>query len=302
MLNQVRSIVLGAIAITLYTFGVLHGRNTGTQPQDSAPSWLSSAVLERSGGDFRRKGAGNMDNEGYPGLFIYRRSNQTGSASMSNALLTALQGLGYEPVQSQGESMEIVVRNEFVKHAPRRLLVLSQNAITRAAHPRGKVVIADTFSYGFAQVTSQCRHMIYNGSCGDAVVRCMRAEPMKSLVRYRFADNEEEDEDTYVDLPLSALHPALSTTVLRTVYPQIRIDIGVPDIENAACAETLRLREVYDKVYGELERQMDSLKMRMLVIAGYPVEVAGRRGRNFTLDDMLEAAERKELEKYPYLL
>lgn len=299
MSSKVRNAVTAVVALAVYTLLVLHVNSLTSHVHRARHAQVTHSLRERSISRFDRPAGVEAGAErDYPAIFVYRRSRKTGSTSMANALITPLSAYGYVAPVEQWDALQATVRNEFVRPSPRKLMLLYHNRITRAYHPRRDAVIADTFRDGFAQVTSQCRHMGKVDTCDDAVVECMAAPSTRRLLQYRYAGGEEEDADTYVDLPLSSLYPALSTSVLRTVFPDIVLNVDAHNIRDSACNETAALRAVYNKYYSDLDRQNVVLKRRMLAIAGYPIEVSGRERKSFSLDDMLAAAEQKERGKY----
>ena len=66
---------------------------------------------------------------------------------------------------------------------------------------------------------------------------------------------------------------------------------------HSACPEVGELREVYEQLYGELEAQVETLRKRLLIIAGYPVAQEGGVKRDVSLSDMMNAAEKIEAKK-----
>lgn len=238
-----------------------------------------------------------------PRLFIFRRTKKTGSSAMLAELLSQLVPLGYTPLYFQRGEMEIVVRNEYVRRKPRLLLIAEHNRITRRFHPRRLAVIADTIRDGYEQMTSFCRYVRKVPSCDPKlIIACLQSKEALSQLNYRWANKIAEDDDTYIDLPLSSAHPALSTTIMRTVYPNVTLDVSAYNVKHSACADLDDVRAVYNQLYVELERQVLELKQRMLLIAGYPIMdgsgVIGGSEMGIPIDDMLDAAEELERKKY----
>lgn len=262
----------------------------------------------------------DMLNMSYPELFIFRKSKKTGGSSMINALMDALEPLGYVPLPKKRDEMDISVRNEYVRPSPRRLMLVQHNKVTRAHHPRRRAVIADTIRDGLPQVLSYCRHMRAVQDCfGPAMLKCLRRRASHQLA-YRWARRDREDEDTYIDLPMSPAHPALSTAVLRTVFPKIpplRIlrynDRGLgceKELRTASLNETEQhgkeaVLQMYHELFGPLDGQIDDLKRRMLSVAGYPVLVRETHGgaaresvaQGKMLSKVVDEAERIEAQK-----
>lgn len=235
-----------------------------------------------------------------PPLFIYRRTKKTGSSSMLTELLTYLVPLGYVPLYYDLDEMDIAVHNEYVSPHPRHLFVAEHNHVTRSFHPQNQAVIADTVRDGYAQMTSFCRYVLKVRKCSDEVAQCLRSAAALEQINYRWAGRKEEDADTYIDLPLSSAHPALSTTVMRTVYPNISLDISAFNVRHSACPEVPEIRAVYDDLYGALDSQIADLKRRILVVSGYPYALHKKSPTNVTVDEMLNAAESIEKEKYHF--
>lgn len=216
---------------------------------------------------------------------------------MLTALLEALEPLGYRGMYVKAEWMDIKVRNEFRQPHPRRLLVSEHNRITRAYHPTRSAVIADTIRDGYEQMTSFCRYVKKVPNCDDQLIKCLRSKNTISQIKYRWAGNEEEDEDTYIDLPLSSAHPALSTTVFRTVFPNAILRVQAYNVVNSSCPESEDLRATYRSLYRELDLQVLRLRRRMLVLAGYPPELP-KGCSKCKVTDLVDAAEKIERLKY----
>lgn len=234
-----------------------------------------------------------------PELFVFRRTKKTGSSSMLTALLQQLEPYGYHALYyNRGEEMDAVVRNEFLRPSPRRLLIAEHNQVTKAFHPERSVVIADTIRNGYEQMTSYCRYVRNIRTCDSALESCLNSSDALMQINYRWGNRSEEDEDTYIDLPLSSAHPALSTTIMRTVFPNVTLDISRFNVRDSACPEVAQLRNIYNELYGGLRHQVKKLKKRMLVIAGYPYYADPNFAKNISLDRMLDEADRIERTKY----
>lgn len=218
---------------------------------------------------------------------------------MLTALLEEIRPLGYEPLYyEQGEEMDAVVRNEWYRPTSRRLFVAEHNHVTRAYHPRRDAVIADTVRDGYDQITSYCRYVQKVRKCdGDEMLACLRNENTTLEKTYRWAGREMEDDDTYINLPLSSAHPALSTTVLRTVFPNVTLEVAMFNVKRSACARIESVEQVYNELYSALDEQVYMLRQRMLVLAGYPYKADKNYG-NIGIEDMMKEANRLEAEKH----
>lgn len=284
-----RFIFVALCALALYTIAVFHATL-------KAASLLPSVRPSVEAADV-------------PELFIFRRTRKTGSSSMAEALLTALgPSYAYTALPFRYADINRAIRLAYVRRdantSAKRLLIVNHNDVTRNYHPAGAAVIADTVRDGFAQMSSYCRHIRGARDCAADLEACLRSPDARKQVAYRWAGREAEDDETYIDLPLSASHAMLSTAVLRTVFPRVPpLQIDYYNIRNSSCAQTARLRFVYNALYARLDQQVDELKRRMLLIAGYPTtlaeSVAWRYRRNVSVDDMLDAAERIERRRAP---
>lgn len=223
---------------------------------------------------------------------------------MLAALLDQVVPMGYTPHYSGGEVIEAIVRSTYVPTASasrtnRLLFIAEHNKITKAFHPLRDAVIADTVRDGYRQITSLCRYSRRATNCsGDEMLDCLRSNTSLQERFYRWAGNHAEDRDTYIDLPLSSAHPALSTSVLRTVFPNIFLNIQRFNVRSTGCDDDVEIRKVYNKLYAPLETDTKLLKRRMLTIAGYPYSIDKKFQVNFTLDDVLKAADEIERHKY----
>lgn len=294
----------------------------------------------------------------FPSLLIYRRTMKTGSSSMREALLQALQPYGYNTLPYKSKDLQVVLRHLFVRKdlidstssvasrsrlsktsgisnishffsvpqnyfartekdlpaqenvlSSPRVLLVQHNDITKSVHPTRDAIIVDTFRPGYAQITSFCTHIQRVSSCSDlpSMEACLLSNVTKAQNFYRWAGRSAEDCDTYIDLPLSSSHPALSTTVFRTLFPDTILNLNIYNQRGSTCPEHERLKRIYDEHYTELENQVRSLQHRLLVIAGYPTMISRTtfgskwQRQNFTYEDMLDAAESEERQKYPEL-
>lgn len=238
------------------------------------------------------------DDENLPQIFLYRRTKKTGSSSMLAELVRALPPYNYIAVHAGTHEMIWRTRFEMLKPNPKNILILEHNKFTRSYFPGTHVVIADTIRDGFHQMTSFCRHVQRVRSCGEEMEECLQSEESRRQVYYRWGGKEEEDPDTYIDLPLSSAHPALSTAIMRKVFPGIEIFASNYNAKNTSCPETTNLRKLYDKLYSALDEQIVMLKERMVKVAGYPLEVYKRA--NMSADAMLSFLEAQESQKWSH--
>lgn len=235
-----------------------------------------------------------------PPLFIYRRTKKSGSSSMLASLLPQLVAMNYVPFYYHRGEMDFAVRNEFIRANPRNLFIAEHNRIVRSHHPKGHAIIADTVRDGYEQMTSFCRYVQKVKSCNSELIKCLRSEATQRQLLYRWAGRESEDNETYIDLPLSSRHSALSTSVLRTVFPNITINIHTDyNRKFSTCPERLNIRTVYNELYADMEEQIDILRRRMLIIAGYPFTVDKSYTGTISIKEMMDAADALERKKYP---
>lgn len=239
---------------------------------------------------------GQAENVSYPDVFIYRRTKKTGSASMYEALVKSLRPKGYE-VLDRPDSVRDLLKAEALQPGHRRVLILTHNYASRVHTTGMTTVIADTIKDGFRQMTSYCRFCQKIEKCDEQIIKCFQTSDAQSQKRYRWAGAESEDASTYIDLPLSSAHPGLSTTVFRRVFPDVTLDITLRNVVGSACAETKELREAYDRYFAGYDAQIDTLRRRLLALAGYPVR---RPDQNATIADLLDAAEVIERKKYSF--
>lgn len=236
-----------------------------------------------------------------PDLVIFRRTKKSGSSSILNALMRTLIPLGYEPIPLKNFELITGVMNEYRRAFPRKLMTVHHNKVTKSMHPNpSKVVIVDSIRDGFSQITSYCRHMRHVESCNASIIPCITGSLAQIQAKYRFVGSLEENQFTYIDLPLSSQHPALSTTVMRSVFPNIPLlPIERYNKRNTACAHDIpELKQAYDRSFVDLERQIDMLRKRMLTIAGYPVQVEKYGSPKVDINELMDAAEQLEEVKY----
>ena len=227
-----------------------------------------------------------------PDVVIFRKTKKTGSTSGLDAIMRGLILEGYIVLHNHSNVMEDIVRAEAHRPSPRKLFVAHHNAISRAHTGNLFTVITDTVKDGFQQMTSFCRYFSKVKECdSDEMRACLRS--WKGQNWYRWAGRRKEDSETYIDLPLSSAHPALSTTVFRRVFPNITLDFPRNNALGSSCEEIPSIRKVYDEIYSELDLQVLKLRKRMLTLAGYPSEVQG-----YSIVQLLDAAERAEQTKY----
>lgn len=242
------------------------------------------------------------DTHAYPDLFIYRRTKKTGSSSMREALLVALEPYGYRPIPYRMDSLAAILHQTYLRPSStaKRIILIQHNSITRDIHSRKNAVIADTIRNGFARITSHCRHVQHVQTCGEDMIQCLQSNVTFNEIYFPWAGQSHENFDNYIDLPLSSAHPALSTAVIRTVFPNLTLHMHKYNLRSTACEETLQLRHVYNKYYSLVDKQVATLQRRMLTLAGYPTSFHDEN-KNYTLDDMLDAAERIHTELHPEL-
>lgn len=276
------------VTSTLHTFRESIQSSQSTQPTQSIPSiHLQNVSVPTT----------TPPPLDIPPLFIYRRTRKTGSSSMLDALLRALEPFNYKPLYHyDAYRMAIVVRAEMIRTIPTRIFVAQHNHVTRAHAAGRRTVIADTFTDGYKQITSFCRFVKQVKNCDTELADCLRSKEARAEMTYRWGGRPREDDDTYIDLPLSSAHPALSTTVLRRVYPNVTLDVHQFNVVGSSCNHSAALRLVYDQHYANLEKQISHLRGRLLNLAGYPAH--GLVGHNLTVVEMLDAAEVLESQKY----
>lgn len=294
---------------------VLHALYLSTQTSSpSAPSALSVQTSALRGVQSENAVEGTISSSseaaeahhprrpGLPELFIYRRTRKTGSSSMVNALLRALVPLGYVGVKQGEDEVDPVVRNEYIRPYPRKLFVVHHNQVTKAAHPLRNAMIADTIRDGFETITSYCRQKLHIQSCErDDMISCLKAPETQAQVLYRFVNSTEETDETYIDLPLSSKHRALSTTVMRTVFPNVTLHVDYYNVHESACSKENvdpEVAQLYNELYSAFDDQVTTLQKRMLGIAGFPF-IADKREK-VTLNDMMDAADLIEAPKYQF--
>lgn len=221
---------------------------------------------------------------------------------MREALLVALKPYGYETVPYRMESLPTILHRTYLRPSktPRRIILIQHNAITRDIHPLKNAVIADTIRNGFARITSHCRHVQHVATCGEDMIECLKSNVTRNEIYFPWAGRSEETFDNYIDLPLSSGHPALSTAVVRTVFPNLTLHLHKYNLRSTACEETPELRQVYDKYYSLVDKQVATLQKRMLTLAGFPTSFYDDT-EAYSLEDLLDAAERIQADLNPAL-
>lgn len=235
----------------------------------------------------------------YPEVFIYRRTKKTGSSSMVQQLLNVTKSLGYEYMYNHDQGENDIVRARQYQSKARKLLILNHNSITRDETGGRYTIIVDTIKDGYQQMTSLCRFVLPVKECGNDMIDCLKKRRMLDQNNYRWAGRPSEDEATFINLPLSVAHPALSTTAIRRVFPNVTLDFRRMNVAGSSCPEMEETRLVYNEYYKELEKQVDTLRRRLLAIAGYPTGIGGPNS-GFTVADMLDFAEELERPKYDF--
>ena len=134
-------------------------------------------------------------------------------------------------------------------------------------------------------------------NCGSELQERLLSNDSLNQMTFRWAGRKVEDEDTFIDIPLSSSHPFLSTKALRTIIPRLSLSLERINVHNSSCSDLSLLRTIYRRNYVVLDRQIQTLKRRLLVITGYPYEVRG--GNSIQLDELLASAE--EIEQKTYL-
>lgn len=284
-----------AVGNAVILYGLSRGINRCTQATFDNLANLNASINNAVASDHVNVGDKYA---GFPDLFIYRRSRKSGSSSMLAALLDLLQPLGYHATYfNPGPETNHSLRFLFTSSSgPARVFVGEHNAVTRAYMPEKRAVIADTVRDGFEQITSLCRYTRGVTGCDDDMVQCMRSSWALKEMSFRWAGASEETEDNYIDLPLSSAHPSLSTAVLKIVYPDIkRVNVHKYHVRKTHCQKDKHLVQVYNSLYKKMDADVRKLKVRMLILAGYPYQSVAR---NVSLDDMLDAAEKEEARKY----
>lgn len=283
-------LLFGLIIYSIYLTNIFNTLRTVTASVDEG---TKQSQHQRS-----QQGIPMAEDASFPDVFIFRRTRRTGSLSMLEALVHVLRDKGYVPLYYNQDRMSYAVRAENMRSNPRRLLILQHNRVTRR-HTRGrKAVIADTVYDGFQQITGFCRFFMKVEGCKEGMLRCLQSENARAQKSYRWAGDLNEADDTYIDLPLSSDHPALSTTVFRTVYPNTLLEVQKVTAAGSTCEETPELQAVYEKHFFRYERQIEVLRSRLLALTGYPIRAAD--GANTTLADMMDAAEEIEKQRYTF--
>lgn len=233
-----------------------------------------------------------------PEIILYRRTKKSGSTSMVKTLRDKLTKLGYIDVNLCNPDMQWIARAAAASTVPNRYLFSNHNNLVRSDFRNKHVVIIDTIRDGYKQITSFCRHVQNVEGCGTELENCMLSNETLSQIKFRWAGREQEDDDTYIDIPLSSAHPYLSTKALRTIVPNMTIDLGERmNVLNSSCPELPSLRSIYKKYYSELDSQIYELKRRFLIVTGYPYSVHGGN-KGMIIDELLKAAEAIEKHKF----
>lgn len=249
-----------------------------------------------------------------PVLSILRRSFSAEADRVAHALKVSLAGAGFSELDKPaGMTTLDVLNSQYRRNISIRTLVLTPNSLVRSAHPSRRAVLLSPLSDGIVDVVSHCRRQVQHTrkdehslpACDDVdVMRCVgTSEAVSEIEHARWAHREREDADTYVDIPLSPRHPKVSTLALRSVFPEalpLIFNLPIPDNTSTAgddCdAFTDVLFEAYSKPMRPLEQQIDYLRQRLLVIAGFPIDIDKRiktlPNVHISPSDLLDAAER----------
>lgn len=214
---------------------------------------------------------------------------------MLEALLIALRPYNYFALYNQSDVAKIIVRSESYRPLSqrRRLLIANHNSVAREDAVDQSVIIIDTVVEGYKQITSFCRFIQGITDCSDGMSKCIASPLTRAQQQYRWCQHRYENRSTYIDLPLSSAHPALSTTIFRRIFPKAVLDVPRYNVANSTCPESPQLREIYDVYYEELDQQVEMLRKRILTLAGYPTDVDG-----LSLTQIMDAAEKAESPKY----
>lgn len=232
-----------------------------------------------------------------PDVLIFRRTRKTGSSSMLEQLLKVANQHHYTPLYESGIHLRTLVKAENSATNPKRVFVAEHNSISRADVGNRRAVIVDTVADGYKQITSFCRFVpkVRVRDCEQGLEECLQGKIALSENWYRWAGRENEDAETYIDIPLSVEHPALSTRVFRRVFPDAVLDVRKLNVANSSCDESSRLRSIYNELYRELDRQVKILQLRLLVLAGYPM---AKENSSISTAELLEAAEQMERARF----
>lgn len=232
-----------------------------------------------------------------PDIILYRRTKKSGSTSMVKTLRSSLGKLGYVDVNLVNPSMQWIARAASVNAVHKRYLFSNHNNLVRSDFRSKHVVILDTLRDGYKQITSFCRHVKLVNECGPDLEECMLSNSTLDQIKFRWAGRESEDDDTYIDIPLSSAHPYLSTKALRSIVPNLTIDLKSRiNVQNSSCPELPNLRAIYTQYYSDLDKQVKELKQRLLVITGYPLSGSGSP-KKYSVDTLLNSAEEVEKRK-----
>lgn len=259
------------------------------------------------------RGISMVDGTEVPVLSILRRSFSAEADRISHALRVSLAGAGFVELEKpNGMTTTDALSSLFRYNMSAKTLVSTPNSLVRSAHPSRRALLLSPLSEGIVDVVSHCRRQVQRfhndkhsfPACDDPdVVRCVgTSEAVSEIERARWAHRDYEDEETYINVPLSPRHPKVSTLALRSVFPDaLPLVFDHPVFDNEPVGDDCEifddtLFEAYSKSMRPLEQQIDTLRQRLLIIAGFPVDVDKRiKGvQNATVppSDLLDAAER----------
>lgn len=212
----------------------------------------------------------NRSTASLPQLIIFRQT--TRAPRMIMKIVSFFESHRYKTVGvsgvETGTEVDALTRNEFIRPFPRHLFTTGGH-VTKTYHPERNTLTIALFSHGA------------NENCSMSIKNAWLA-------------TKNEDDDSYIDLPLSPRHPAISTTAFRTLFPSRRDALFKFQQEMVICdnfsSTEIRKRDYYTEVKGR-----STLMERLLVITGYPF-VANRShtGAPISLMEMLDAAEELE--------
>lgn len=234
-----------------------------------------------------------VDGTEVPVLSILRRSFSAEADRISHALQVSLAGAGFVELEKpNGMTTADALSNRFRYNMSAKTLVSTPNSLLRTAHPSGRAILLSPLSDGIVDVASHCRRQVQRSrndkhsflACDDPdVIRCVgTSEAVSEIERARWAHREYEDEETYINIPLSPRHPKVSTLALRSVFPDaLPLVFDHPVLDNGSVGDDCEifddtLFEAYSKSMRPLEQQIDTLRQRLLIIAGFPVDVDKR--------------------------
>lgn len=244
-----------------------------------------------------------------PVLSVLRRSFSAEADRVAHALKVSLAGAGFVELEKPtGVTTVDALNTQFRYNISTKTLVSTPNSLVRSVHPARRAILLSPVSDGIVDVVSHCRRKVQHArdsrssfpACDDPdVVQCVgTVEAVSEIERARWAHREHEDDDTYINIPLSPRHPKVSTLALRSVFKDalpLIFDHPTSDNESSsddncdAFADTLL--DAYSKSMQPLEQQIDDLRQRLLIIAGFPVDVDKRIDIPISPSDLLDAAE-----------